>query len=108
LPLVHNPVIIHVFVNDDEYVKAACAPTEREVVMWYQQLQDLASLHLAELRQVGAARRMTLASQPGPAVRRRMPTRRPASLRARVGWRLVAIGLSLAVRPPASQRLPAG
>lgn len=76
--------------------------------MCYQQLQDLASLHVAELRRVGAARGTTVGSTPSTVAQRRVPTGRQPSLRARVGWRLVTVGLSLAVHPAASQRLPAG
>jgi hypothetical protein len=74
----------------------------------HQQLQDLARLRVAELRQVGAARGTTVGNRPSTAAHRRVPAVRQPSLRARVGWRLVAVGLSLAVRHPASQRLPAG
>jgi hypothetical protein len=76
--------------------------------MCYHQLQDLASLHVAELRQVGEARSAALVSSPRTAAERRPPAVRQPSLRARMGWRLVTIGLSLAAHRPASQRLPAG
>lgn len=76
--------------------------------MYYQQLQDLAILHVAELRQIGVARRPAVGSKPTRVARRRAPARRPPTLRARAGWTLVTIGLSLAARPPANRRLPAG
>jgi hypothetical protein len=68
--------------------------TSEEVVMHHQLLQDLATLHTAELRRT--------------AQRRRQSTRRVPSMRTRAGWTLVSIGLSLAVRPPASPRPHAG
>ncbi|MGH3304874.1 MAG: hypothetical protein ACRDOK_25040 [Streptosporangiaceae bacterium] len=60
------------------------------------QLPDLATQHVADLRQAAAAQR-------------RAPARRPyPQLRVRAGWTLVTIGLSLAVRPPAQPRPRAG
>jgi hypothetical protein len=56
--------------------------------MCYQLLQDLATLHQAELRQAAAARR-------------EVPARRVPSWRERTGWTLVNVGLRLAAYPPA-------
>jgi hypothetical protein len=77
--------------------------------MFCQQLQDLASLHAAELRRFGAAERPASVST-ARAGQRRVPNERRGqlagrpSLRARAGWALVAVGLNLAVCPPATAR----
>jgi hypothetical protein len=59
--------------------------------MGYHLIQDLATLHSAELRHAAAIQRRARAS-------------RRASIRVRAGWTLVTIGLSLATSPPASPR----
>jgi hypothetical protein len=69
--------------------------------MAYQQLPDLANLHVAELRQAAAAEHPAAAQH-------RVVAGRVLSLRTRAGWTLVTLGLSLAIRPPASRRLRAG
>jgi hypothetical protein len=59
--------------------------------MHYQLLQDLATMHTAELRQAAAD------SRRGPAATRQ-------SFRQRTGWTLVSVGLALAARPTAHPR----
>jgi hypothetical protein len=60
--------------------------------MHYQLLQELNTLHVADLQRAAAA------------THRHAPARLLPSLRVRAGWTLVAVGLSLAVRPAASPR----